>query len=173
MWTYYTGDNSHQVSTSTTDVKNSVTFLYTSQVKKLFCITLLDISSFCLVKFGWIVWIGFRFFLQFHFSLEKEIFTKAAITSKSSHTIWPQRSHAIWPQRSKLSRTTSSHRRCSVRKAFLRNFAKFTGKLLCQSLFFNKVSGLLKRFWHRCFLVNFAKLLRTSLLQSTSGPLLL
>ena len=38
----------------------------------------------------------------------------------------------------------SSHWRCSVRKVVLRNFAKFTGKELCQSLFFNKVkvSGL-------------------------------
>ena len=29
----------------------------------------------------------------------------------------------------------SSHRRCSVKKGVLRNFAKFTGKHLCQSLF--------------------------------------
>ena len=35
-----------------------------------------------------------------------------------------------------------SHRRCSLRKGVLRNFAKFTGKHLCQSLFFNKVAGL-------------------------------
>ena len=35
----------------------------------------------------------------------------------------------------------SSHRRCSVRKDVLWNFAKFTGKHLCQSLFFNKVPG--------------------------------
>ena len=27
-------------------------------------------------------------------------------------------------------------------KGFLRNFVKFTGKHLCQSLFFNKVAGL-------------------------------
>ena len=36
----------------------------------------------------------------------------------------------------------SSNRRCSVRKDVLRNFAKFTGKHLCQSLFLNKVTGL-------------------------------
>ena len=35
----------------------------------------------------------------------------------------------------------SSHQRCSVKKGVLRNFAKFTGKHLCQSLFFNKVAG--------------------------------
>ena len=45
-------------------------------------------------------------------------------------------------------------RRCFVKKDVLRNFAKFTGKYLCQSLFFNKVAGLRpetllkKRLWH-------------------------
>ena len=49
----------------------------------------------------------------------------------------------------------------------LRNFAKFTGKHLCQSLYFNKVAGLRpatllkKRLWHRCFSVNFVKFLGT------------
>ena len=48
-------------------------------------------------------------------------------------------------------------------KNVLKNFAKFTGKPLCQSLFFNKVAGLRpatllkKRLWYRCFPVNFAK----------------
>ena len=43
------------------------------------------------------------------------------------------------------------------KKGVLRNFTKFTGKHLCQSLFFNKVAGLRpaslskKRLWHRCF----------------------
>ena len=40
-----------------------------------------------------------------------------------------------------LTSYRSSHRRCSVKKGVLRNFAKFTGKHLCQSLFFNKVAG--------------------------------
>ena len=35
----------------------------------------------------------------------------------------------------------SSHRRCSIRKGVLRNFAKFTRNHLCQSPFFNKVAG--------------------------------
>ena len=39
--------------------------------------------------------------------------------------------------------TRSSHRRNSMRKGVLRNFAKFTGKHLCQSLFFNKVAALI------------------------------
>ena len=49
------------------------------------------------------------------------------------------------------------------RKGVLKNFANFTGKHLCQSLFFNK--ELKKRLWHRCFPVKFAKILRTPFLQ--------
>ena len=51
------------------------------------------------------------------------------------------------------------------KKGVLRNFAKFTGKHLCQGLFFNKVAkacNLLKKsLRHRCFPVNFAKFPRT------------
>ena len=60
----------------------------------------------------------------------------------------------------------SSHRRCSVGKGVLRNFGKFIGKHLRQSLFFNKFAGLRpatllkKKLWHRCFPVNFAIFLR-------------
>ena len=60
-----------------------------------------------------------------------------------------------------------------------RNFAKSTGKHLCQSLFFNKVVSLRvatllkKRPWRRCFPVNFEKFLRTPILQNTSWLLLL
>ena len=67
-----------------------------------------------------------------------------------------------------------------MKKGVLRIFAKFTGKHLCQSLFFNKVAGLRpqatllkKRLWHRCFPVNFAKILRTPFLLNTSGRRLL
>ena len=58
------------------------------------------------------------------------------------------------------------------KKGVYRNFAKFTGKHLCQSLFFNKVAGLslslqlyLKKVsFTGVFPVNFAKLLRTCFL---------
>ena len=81
------------------------------------------------------------------------------------------------------------------KKGVFRNFAIFTVKHLCQSLFFNKVADLRlqvctwptidifsrawstallkKRFWHRWFPVNFAKFLRTTFLQNIAGPLLL
>ena len=66
-----------------------------------------------------------------------------------------------------------------MKKGVLKNFAKLTGKHLCQSFFFNKVAllkpaTLLKKIlWHRCFPVNFAKFLRTLFLQRTSGSLIL
>ena len=44
-----------------------------------------------------------------------------------------------------------------MKKGVLRNFTKFTGKHMCQGLFFNKVAGLLK----------------TPFLQNNSGWLLL
>ena len=73
----------------------------------------------------------------------------------------------------------NNHQRCSVRKAVLRNFWKFTGKHLCQSLLFNKIEGLTsatlsrKRLWHGCFPVNFPKFLRIPFLKNISGRLLL
>ena len=64
-------------------------------------------------------------------------------------------------------------------KKDVKNFAKFTGKHLCQSLFLDKVAGLIytslflnkvaglrpatlskKRLWYKCFPVNFAKFFR-------------
>ena len=68
---------------------------------------------------------------------------------------------------SRIERFRSSLSEVFCLKGVLRNFAKFTGKHLCQSLFFNKVAGLRpvtllkKRLWHRCFPVNFVKFLRT------------
>ena len=61
------------------------------------------------------------------------------------------------------------------KKGVLTNFVKFTGKHLCQSLFFNKVAGLLlkKGHWHRCFPVNIAKFLRTPFLTEHPRWLLL
>ena len=47
----------------------------------------------------------------------------------------------------------SSHQRCSIKKGVLKNFAKFIFATL-----------LKKRLWHRCFPVNFAKILKTPFL---------
>ena len=66
-----------------------------------------------------------------------------------------------------LKKPSSSYPEVLCKKGVLRNFTKITGKQLCQSLFFVKVTGLRpinlskKRLWHRCFPVNFVKLLRS------------
>ena len=70
------------------------------------------------------------------------------------------------------------------KKGLLRNFAKFTGKYMCQSLFFvikketladvlRPATLLKKRLWYRCFPVNFAKFLRTPFLKEHLRWLLL
>ena len=71
----------------------------------------------------------------------------------------------------------SSRLEVFCKKGVLRNFAKYTGKHLCQGLFFNKVAGLRaatllkKRFWHMCFPVNFVKSLRTPFFFFHRAPL--
>ena len=58
------------------------------------------------------------------------------------------------------------------KKGILRNFTKFTWKLLCQSVSFQRLKSatlLKKRLWHRYFPVNLAKLLRTAFFQNTSS----
>ena len=49
----------------------------------------------------------------------------------------------IWLQ---ITKTRSSRPEVFCKKGVLRNFAKFTGKHLWQSLFFNKVAGLFGEF---------------------------
>ena len=72
-----------------------------------------------------------------------------------------------------FGKSRSSQRRCSLRKGvlrislrkgILRNFAKITGKHLCQSLFLIK-----KRLWHVRFSVDFAKFLRTPFYKTPTG----
>ena len=58
----------------------------------------------------------------------------------------------------------SSHRRCSVRKDALINFAKFTGKNLCQACNFIKKETLAQ-----VFRVSFLNFLKTPSLYNTSG----
>ena len=64
--------------------------------------------------------------------------------------------------------------RCSVKRSVLRTSAKFTGKHLCQSLFFNKVVGSLQLYYKRdsgtgIFSVNLVKFLRTPTLKNWSN----
>ena len=50
-----------------------------------------------------------------------------------------KRNHGKFKMNRELDR--SINRNCSAKKGVLRNFEKFTGKHLCQGLFFHKVAG--------------------------------
>ena len=68
----------------------------------------------------------------------------------------------------------SNHRRSSIKKAVLKNFAILRRTPVLESLF-NKVAGLQafnfikKRLYHRCFSVNIAKFFRTPILKKTAN----
>ena len=66
----------------------------------------------------------------------------------------------------------SSHQRHSVKTGVLRNFAKFSGKHLRQSLFFNKVAGSAFALRHGCSPVNLRYIFRISFPKNTSKGLL-
>ena len=68
----------------------------------------------------------------------------------------------------------SSHRELFYMKGFVNIFAKFTGNShLCWSLFFKKkLTKSEKRLYHRCFLMSFAKFIRTLILKNTYELLL-
>ena len=99
-----------------------------------------------------------------------------SLGNKKKTNIWIIRKH---PNRieflAKLDMTVVTEAATGV----LRNFPKFTGKHLCQRLFFNKVGDLRlatlfkKSLWHRYFPVNFAKFLKKTFLRNTSGRKLL
>ena len=62
------------------------------------------------------------------------------------------------------SRDRSSNPEVFCKKGVLRNFAKFTGKHLCQSLF-QACNFIKKGLQHRSFPVKFVKFLRTPFLK--------
>ena len=68
----------------------------------------------------------------------KELFRKDKTKISKNVLIECQKQKLICILKDLIDR--SSHGKCSVRKGVLGNFAKFTGKNLCQSLFFNKVA---------------------------------
>ena len=86
----------------------------------------------------------------------------------SFYTPWKQKN--IWLILYRCSRSE-----VFFKKIVLKNFAKFTRKHFCQSLFFNKdaalrpVTLLKERLWYRRFSVNFVKFLRTFFLWNTTG----
>ena len=69
----------------------------------------------------------------------------------------------------------SSHRRCFFKKGVLRNFAKFTGKHLCQSLFFikKKINFIKKETLAQVLSCKFCKISKNTFSENTSRRLLL
>ena len=99
-------------------------------------------------------------------TLQQNLFMIICYTARKKH-LWAtvQFFHAHAMQQIALH----AHQKIAPSSLTFRNFAKFTGKQLCQSLFFNNVAGwgltlLNKELWHWCFPVNFAKSLRTPFL---------
>ena len=60
-----------------------------------------------------------------------------------------------------------SHRKCSLKKGFLKNFAIFTGKHLCWSFFLTNC--IKKRFQHKYFPGSIVKLLRILLWRASAN----
>ena len=93
------------------------------------------------------------------------------LDSSQIHPVSAEIPHLFTPRKG----PRSSHRRCSTREGVLRDFAKFKGKDLCQSLFFNKATDLgpatllKKKLWRRCFPVSFAKFLITLFYRTPLG----
>ena len=112
-------------------IEQSATSIYLEEESLAF------FSAFCnawiLIKFYFHKKSSALVFIKLFRDTPKECFVR---NSKMAWTIWE-----------------ALPRRCSVKNMFFKNSAKFTGKHLCQSLFFN----------NRCFPVNFAKVLRTLL----------
>ena len=69
------------------------------------------------------------------------------------------------------TKSKSSHQRCSAKKGVLKNFTKFTGKHLRQSLFFNKVAGA--ETLAQVFSCEFCEISKNTFFKNTSGRLLL
>ena len=124
----------------------------------LFCKTITAFQGYSLKSLFWnlLTWSLKMSVVDFNFNNVEGL----ALSCKWSFLVLPQ---------------LKSRRDVFFKKYVLRNFAKFTGKHLRQSLYFDKVAGmrtatlLKERLWNRCFRVNFAKFLRTPFLQKTSG----
>ena len=68
----------------------------------------------------------------------------------------------------------SNHKSCSAKKMFLKTSQNPQGNIFVRFFFLIKLQPevcnfIWKRLWHRCFLVNFKKFLRTPFLKSTFG----
>ena len=80
--------------------------------------------------------------------------------------IWKKKH--FWTPGDKSSDLKRNHRRCSIKKSLVRNFAISTGKHLCWSFFLIN-SFIKKRSQHRVFPVNIVKFLKTPLWRTSAN----
>ena len=112
----------------------------------------------------------------------RQIYKQTSSTFYTSKDVWRRKitstSNKVAKHFWSSHRSRTSHRRCSVKKGVLKNFASFTGKHLYWS-YNTCITGLQpanflkKRLQHKCFSVEFAKLLRTLILMNICKRLLL
>ena len=79
------------------------------------------------------------------FLIKLQAFRLATLLKRDSYAgaeIYKIFNNTSFEKHLRTTASRSSHKRCSIIKGVLKSFAKFTGKHLYQSLFFNKVAGL-------------------------------
>ena len=90
------------------------------------------------------------------------------------HIVYVKEGLREWHIKIKHWGLRSSRPEVFCKKVVLRNFTKWKGKHVCQSLFFNKVAGLRpanllkKRLWHRCFPVKFCEIFKNTFFYRTA-----
>ena len=150
--------------------------IYLATTKKLTQKCLRISSSFVII----FVWTGSSFFrqtlmLRCIFTLKCHQLYILRCNTVLNRYRWLSEMYPCTPRSFKIGITImllasfrSSRSEMFFKKGVFKNFAKFTGKHLCQSLFVNKISGLWpatllkKKLWHKGFPVSFMKFLRTS-----------
>ena len=109
-------------------VFSSFTYLNSTERKKHTCTPMPFFPVFFCIR---LIFVNYQFRYFFHFNI---LGKKGSPQGSTNHVFV----NCTW----QLFMVRSSHRRCSLRKNVFRNFVKFTGKRLCQSLFLNKVADL-------------------------------
>ena len=104
-------------------------------------------------------------------NFKERLFWKISVNDYFYHKIFEPLQIGV-----KILKTRSSHQKCSIKEAILKNFAIFTGKRPCWSLFLTKLQTcyfMKRRLHHRYFPMDIAKFLRTPILKNIWERLLL
>ena len=124
---------------------------------------------FLFLKVYFLIW-------QSYYKLSYEFYKKqfGKMWPKSFKTLVKDKTPVKLQARHFISKTKSSHRRCSLKKVFLKYSQKSQENTCVGVSFFIKLQTrslqiYYKRLQHRCFPANFAKFLRTPFSENTFG----